>query len=557
MGITVQNALELSSLKKAKLLGGNQGLSNIIRSVNVMEVPEIRKWLKGGELLITTGFSFKDDPNLRRRTIFDLAEQKVAAFGIKTGQYFQNVPEDMVEHANRVGLPLIQLDPEVPYMEIMVSLFEILLNEQLCCLKRTEEVHSKLLEALLKGNGLTSICQTLAGIENNPVLITDKNGKMLSSAVPDLLMSQLKEDWQNEILEYLKDFRIKLFSSNPHRCHRVVSQVGDSAQNIILVPIKINEDYSGNLVIIEKFRQLDELDLMAVEHASTIIALEFAKSKALLETECQIRGELLEDLIKGNIRCEEEIMRRANYLNFNLNTDLTIFVIGIEHFEDYYGKRDEKRILAIKSSIVQLVRSTFYNYPNGSMLLGKMDSITGLVRQSSKAEMEDLCDKLSEIAKKIKVLIPKIKLSIGVGRTCSSISNISKSYEEAVAAMRIGRFTKKSSCVTFYDELGPYRFLYELKDSMQMKYFYDEYLGKIIAYDKINNTDLLETLICYFKNDGSLSRTAKSLYIHKNSVIYRIKKIEEISGLNVNDSNDCFSLQLCLKLGQLVNDRIH
>jgi purine catabolism regulator len=71
MGLTVQEALEIASLKKAKVVGGHQGLNNIIRFVNVMEVPEVGKWLRGGELLITTGFPIKDDVNIRYRVMDD------------------------------------------------------------------------------------------------------------------------------------------------------------------------------------------------------------------------------------------------------------------------------------------------------------------------------------------------------------------------------------------------------------------------------------------------------------------------------------------------------
>ncbi|MDD2361240.1 MAG: PucR family transcriptional regulator ligand-binding domain-containing protein, partial [Syntrophaceticus schinkii] len=87
MGLTVQEALEIASLKKAKVVGGHRGLNNIIRFVNVMEVPEVIKWLRGEEFLVTTGFSIKDDATIRCRLIDDLAQKKVAALGIKPGPY--------------------------------------------------------------------------------------------------------------------------------------------------------------------------------------------------------------------------------------------------------------------------------------------------------------------------------------------------------------------------------------------------------------------------------------------------------------------------------------
>ena len=138
MGISVRQALKVDALKKAKVVAGYQGLDNVISFVNIMEVPEVSKWMKGGELLVTAGFALKDTGEARRQLIYNLAAKGVAAFGIKPGQYFHEIPDDMVEYANEVGMPLIELPHDVPYMDFMVPIFEILINDQMARLKKEE-----------------------------------------------------------------------------------------------------------------------------------------------------------------------------------------------------------------------------------------------------------------------------------------------------------------------------------------------------------------------------------------------------------------------------------
>ena len=128
--------------------------------------------------------------------------------------------------------------------------------------------------------------------------------------------------------------------------------------------------------------------------------------------------------------------------------------------------------------------------------------------------------------------------------------NIKKSRKRR--PLRIGRFLSGSASVTFFRDLGPYRFLYELQDSEAMLAFHRELLGKIELYDAQNQTELLKTLICYFKNDCNARITAKELFVHKNSVIYRVKRIEEITGLDLSDPEDRFNLQLGLKLDRIL-----
>ncbi|MFZ5651817.1 MAG: PucR family transcriptional regulator ligand-binding domain-containing protein [Bacillota bacterium] len=101
MSITLRQAMEIGPLRKAKVVAG-QGLDREITFVNIMEVPDVVRWMKGGELLLTAGFALKDDAGLRRRLIFDLAQKGVAAFGIKQGQYFNDVPADMIQCANQL-----------------------------------------------------------------------------------------------------------------------------------------------------------------------------------------------------------------------------------------------------------------------------------------------------------------------------------------------------------------------------------------------------------------------------------------------------------------------
>ena len=76
----------------------------------------------------------------------------------------------------------------------------------------------------------------------------------------------------------------------------------------------------------------------------------------------------------------------------------------------------------------------------------------------------------------------------------------------------------------------------------------------MIVYDRQSNAELLKTLIYYFKCDCNLRVTAEQLYIHKNTVLYRIRKVEEITGLSMNDPEHRFNLQLCIKLSQVLQN---
>ncbi|HHX51254.1 MAG TPA: hypothetical protein GX711_07435 [Clostridia bacterium] len=549
MSLTVREALEINGLKRAVVVAGHQGLDNEIKFVNIMEVPEVIRWMKGGELLVTAGYAFKEDPVLRKTLIYNLARKEIAAFGIKPGQYLTEVPRDMIQYANEVGLPILELPQDLPYHEFMLPIFEILISNQLCQLKRSEEVHNRLLEVLLNGGGFASISQCLRDLVKNPVLILDQAGNSLAEAANASEKKQL-----DGLLATWEDSRSNLLQFNPNRSHRLDLKNEQTKQSLVLVPIKANDTVNGYLVVLETQDKLDEQDLRSIEYAGTIAALEFAKERAVFDAERQIKGELLEDLVTGSFNYEEVVIRRASFLNFNLKAPLAVFVVDIDSFEKYFiseANRNEDHIRKVKSQILEFCHGTLADYPGSTMLQMKSDSITGLVRVTGPEEEKLLRQKCLRICQQVEKRYPKVGVSIGVGRTYTGVRHIKKSYEEALTSLRIGRFLTGSASVAFFRDLGPYRFLYELKDSKAMQSFHQENLGRLKLYDAQNQTELVNTLVCYLKNDGNLRRTAEEMFIHKNSVIYRVKKIEEITGLKLNDPEDRFNLHLSLKLDQI------
>ena len=99
-----------------------------------------------------------------------------------------------------------------------------------------------------------------------------------------------------------------------------------------------------------------------------------------------------------------------------------------------------------------------------------------------------------------------------------------------------------------FDELGCMSFLFPTINSPEMDRYYEECLGPLVAYDRDNGTDLIHTLEIYFENNQNVRKTSEVLFVHKNSVIYRIKKIEDILGESLSDYETCFNLQMCLRI---------
>ncbi len=128
-----------------------------------------------------------------------------------------------------------------------------------------------------------------------------------------------------------------------------------------------------------------------------------------------------------------------------------------------------------------------------------------------------------------------LKLFIGIGKRVNNLKLLYKGYEEAKNVAKINRLISNNKVHIRYSEMAIYRLLLEMENKEIIKEFHDQTIGDLVVYDKVNNTDYVELLESYFENNCKINETAKSLYLHRNTVNYKISKIEEILDINLDD----------------------
>ncbi|HWQ14770.1 MAG TPA: helix-turn-helix domain-containing protein, partial [Roseiflexaceae bacterium] len=141
--------------------------------------------------------------------------------------------------------------------------------------------------------------------------------------------------------------------------------------------------------------------------------------------------------------------------------------------------------------------------------------------------------------------IPGIVLALG--REAPTVAAWPRSLREAEQALRIGRQLFDNRRVLDFSDLGVYRLLILLRESPELWEFYRATLAALADYDRDQGSELLKTLEAFFDNLGNLARTAEALHVHRNTLLYRLERVEQISGLNLEESEDRLALWLALK----------
>src|SRR5258706_10889275 len=182
VGLTVSEVLEAPCLAQARVLAGVRGLDGIVQRLNVMEVPDILPWVKPHELLLTTGYPIRDDPEALVRLVGELDDRGLAALAIKLHRYLDEVPPGLLAEADRRNFPIIEFPQGVGFDDVLNEVLGTLLNRQAAMAARSEEVHRALVSVVLDGGDLTDLADELAKILRAPVLVTTPDGRVVAQA---------------------------------------------------------------------------------------------------------------------------------------------------------------------------------------------------------------------------------------------------------------------------------------------------------------------------------------------------------------------------------------
>ena len=169
-----------SVLASAKLVAGAGGLDRQVEWVRLMETPEIQP--RAGDLMFTSGFPIKDDPDAQIRLVGRIAEGGGAGLVVRPLPYLRKLPPEMVSEADRLKVPLFTVSSDVQFVDLMTPLLERIINAEHWRLKRSIEIHKRFSELVLDGKGVNEICRTLADLLESAVVVEDASFHLLAHA---------------------------------------------------------------------------------------------------------------------------------------------------------------------------------------------------------------------------------------------------------------------------------------------------------------------------------------------------------------------------------------
>lgn len=513
--LQVHNILDNRHFKKAEVIAGLSGLHNIIKWVHVLEVSNVQKLLKGYELILTTGVSFQNDSEQFKQFVEGLIEANCAGLCIEYGPYIQSVPKQIFDLANEHHFPIIVFHEEVPFVEITQDLHSLIINNQYAMISsleaysqsiNKEALHTHNVEHLLKLMYKYLKIQTLYIVESKEPIFYPNMPKA-----------------QRELL-------LKKRSNSSYASH-FKSQ-----------PIYLFEHNYGEIVLYSEDKEITEFELLILDRTATAVAQLLIRNLYVEEKKGMEDAKWLEEWLEGKHSQEEVwqfiISQCPNYKQ----KESSVLLISIP--------RNDKNKQLDSTYFKLFCNATFDKKGFYSFALEKKnDLILILLNRQDASSMKA---RLQEGIMKLEVADLLLNQEVAVGKIVKDLSSIHESYQSALDTLYISRKIKTSSY--FYDELHIFHLIYKLQKHTNLEAMIYEYLQPLIEFDEKNDGQLLETLEVYLHFNGSKQETAKRLFIVRQTLYHRLRKIESLIGKDFMKGENRLALEFMLQARKFIKN---
>ena len=427
-------------------------------------------------------------------------------------------------------------------------------------LRHSMDVHNKLTRLVLRDKSFDEIISTLARLIGRDIIVQDQFFKILGSHLTgeeedlQLLEQAMSEDlWNNrnyrKLMQQVNNFKqAVLFMPFPE---------GGMDRTRLIAPITLANNILGYVSILENnYQKLGDMEFLAIEHAVTVFTLKMMQSKIAYEAEERVSGDFLDDLLSGSYHSSKDMIQRASYLGCDLSEPCQVICVDIDDFSRHLYKQNgnEGFIARLKRRVFDIVKNLVDEKIPSSMTGMKSDAIVIIAPHPKHKTFPELAEVAPLIKERVKQMVPEITVSIGIGKACESIEEIKNSYQEARRAIFITRKFGKIDQVVTYDGLGAYKLLFSIGDEEDLKQFIDQTIGPILRHDREKKNEvLIKTIQQYIACNFNSQKTADSLFIHINTLKYRLQKIQNIAGIDLNDPETRLNFQLALKALEINN----
>ncbi|MFC8679503.1 PucR family transcriptional regulator [Streptomyces griseorubiginosus] len=518
--LTVADVLALPVLAAGEptVVTGAPHLDRPVRWVHITELTDPASFLKGGELVLTTGMPLPQDAAGVRRYVDELAEVGAAALVIELVRRYHRPPDTLVDACRRRGLPLVTLAKDVNFLEVTQVVHSLLLGNQTEAIRRTQRIHEAFTALTLRGAGPEDVVRAAADMSGHTVVLENLVHQALICEPSGLTMEEALADWERRSRATGPGDTTAAHGPEGWLTAPVEYQ-GERWGRVVMLPARISGAGFGpeDITLLER----------------TAMALTVARLIHPTPWERTAQRNALLDLAEQRHRSAEDA--RARCAALGLATDRGHFVAVLVDLPAKHGAIEAEAPLAQELSTAGVAALV------GELAAGRLGILLALRTGQPWRPFAE------RLARTVRRLAPEAVVS--AGGEVGDLTDSARSFREAA---RVAEATPPGQPLpqdrSFHEvsDIGLRRVLYALREDPRVQEYTERQLRRLVDHDTQHGTDLVTTLRHYLEAAGNKTTAARRGGLSRETMYQRLRTIERLLDRDLESGDQRTELHVAL-----------
>lgn len=538
MRYTVKDLLESGQFSEMKLISGESELNREIKGARLLEVANMECFLSGGEILFTSLKAYESvDLQEFVKHLEGLKKKQISAFIVKRDQQteLQRIRFNiLLQYAKSQQIPVIEIQKTLYFWGIIKHILTHIYDMETAKLTYFKITHDSL------GGGTTSLADEKDSVEEifaliysmleNPVALYDEEYECLHSNDPTLSEFTMKEDAEVFVPDIITEYQYW-------------HQKREQSEYIHKIDVFGHRFFY--LVVTEQNKKMETLDFIALENI--VVVLRHIIMRSMMEENIakQYHKDIEYRLLNGTLT-ELEKEEAAKILKLEKTDELRVVIFRVipNNDEGKFTDKQRKELEIAEKMFLHLLQKD-YVMRNTNHIIYIYKKHIGETKQEFRKKLEVL---QSEVQEQLDQKDAEIDFLVGIGKKVIGYHDIKESFVDAKRALDYINVIRKivgdsKRSIVDCSKLGFFQVFAEIKDKKKLWSYIPESLQIVYEYDKKKKKELIDTLECFMNNNQSYKRTSTEMFVHYRTIMYRMNKIEEISGMDYDNVTEMLAVR--------------
>ena len=549
MNYTIKNLLDSNQFPGMKLLNSASGVGNKeISGIQIIETSDMERYLSGGEILMTSLKAYEGISESEfQKHMEEFVKLQISGFIVKRNQQTESQKrlfDLLMQYSEEYHLPVIEIPADMYYWGIIKYVLMQIFDLKIAKLSYFKTTHDNLSVLLLNEldilKNIDNILQQIDRMVGNPLSLYDENRNCIATTDPTLTGFEFAK----EVEEYRPDVMVAKY---PYlRQARVYTEY--------IKKFDVYTQMGFYLVITEKNEALTTLDFISLENAIVVLQYLLMRRAAEENIAKKYHKDLGYRMLNGSLT-NTELREVADILGFKKTDEFRVITCCL------VPPDNTAKFTPLQLETTEFVKQELLQLLPKSYIYCNTNQIIYIHKEQDEENEYDFRKNLENIQQSIQnQLIQKeieINFVIGIGKRVKGYSQLKESFDDSQTAIEYIDMIRtvigdKDRSVVDSSKLGFFRMLAKPENKEQLWSYIPEYLYKLYDYDVQKKGDLVDTLECFLNNNQSQKKTSKEMFVHYRTIMYRLRKIVEITGIDFSNPAEMLIVRNGLMLMRIV-----